>query len=149
LPTTSPGALTALAIRASSGVVTAMSFELGVRAPEDLEVRGRGLLRGAIEEALRWSELPIRRRDRCVEIGSAPGGSCAALLERGCFVTGIDAAEMDPTVLANPHFTHLRSRGAAIGFFTLCNVIGAQLVAALRNIFLLTKVANVYLNKQR
>jgi len=32
---------------AASGVVTAMSFELGVRAPEDLEVRGRGLLRGA------------------------------------------------------------------------------------------------------
>jgi hypothetical protein len=32
---------------AASGVVTAMSFELGVRAPEELEVRGRGLLRGA------------------------------------------------------------------------------------------------------
>ena len=63
-----------------------------------------------IEEALRWSELPIRRRDRCVEIGSAPGGSCAALLARGCFVTGIDTAEMAATVLANPHFTHLRAR---------------------------------------
>ena len=32
---------------AAGGVLTAMSFELGVRAPEDLEVRGRGLLRGA------------------------------------------------------------------------------------------------------
>ena len=63
-----------------------------------------------IEEALRWSELPIRSGDRCVEIGSAPGGSCAALLERGCVVTGIDAAEMDPAVLANPRFTHLRAR---------------------------------------
>ena len=31
---------------AAGGVVTAMSFELGVRAPEDLEVRGRSLLRG-------------------------------------------------------------------------------------------------------
>ncbi|HEX7156178.1 MAG TPA: hypothetical protein VF229_03125 [Burkholderiaceae bacterium] len=29
------------------GVLTAMSFELGVRAPEELEVRGRGLLRVA------------------------------------------------------------------------------------------------------
>jgi hypothetical protein len=32
---------------AANGVLTAMSFELGVRAPEDLEVRGRGLVRGA------------------------------------------------------------------------------------------------------
>jgi 23S rRNA (cytidine2498-2'-O)-methyltransferase len=63
-----------------------------------------------IEEALRWSEVPIRPGDRCVEIGSAPGGSCAALLERGCIVTGIDPAEMDATVLANPRFTHVRAR---------------------------------------
>jgi hypothetical protein len=32
---------------ATDGVLTAMSFELGVRAPEELEVRGRSLLRGA------------------------------------------------------------------------------------------------------
>lgn len=32
---------------AAGGVLTAMSFELGVRAPEELEVRGRGLVRGA------------------------------------------------------------------------------------------------------
>ena len=32
---------------AADGVLTAMSFELGVRAPEDLEARGRGLVRGA------------------------------------------------------------------------------------------------------
>jgi hypothetical protein len=32
---------------ATDGVLTAMSFELGVRAPEDLEARGRGLVRGA------------------------------------------------------------------------------------------------------
>jgi hypothetical protein len=31
----------------TDGVLTAMSFELGVRAPEDLEARGRGLVRGA------------------------------------------------------------------------------------------------------
>jgi hypothetical protein len=37
---------TQLAVSAD-GVLTAMSFELGVRAPEDLEVRGRGLVRGA------------------------------------------------------------------------------------------------------
>jgi len=73
------------------------------------------------EEALRWSDLPIRPGDRCVEIGSAPGGSCAALLERGCIVTGIDPGEMDPAVLANPHFTHLRARARDVPRATFQN----------------------------
>lgn len=63
-----------------------------------------------IVEALEWSELPIQPGDRCVEIGSSPGGSCLALLERGLLVTGIDPAEMDPEVLAHPNFTHLRAK---------------------------------------
>jgi 23S rRNA (cytidine2498-2'-O)-methyltransferase len=63
-----------------------------------------------IVEALEWSQLPIRAGDRCVEIGSSPGGSCLALLERGLVVTGIDPAEMDAQVLAYPTFTHLRAR---------------------------------------
>ena len=63
-----------------------------------------------IVEALQWSELPIAAGDRCVEIGSSPGGSCLALLERGLLVTGIDPAEMDPAVLAHPNFTHVRAR---------------------------------------
>lgn len=67
-----------------------------------------------IEEALRWSELPIQPGDRFVEIGSSPGGSCQALLDRGCLVTGIDPAEMDPLLLANPNFTHLRSRAKKV-----------------------------------
>ena len=63
-----------------------------------------------IVEALEWSELPVAAGDRCVEIGSSPGGSCLALLERGLLVTGIDPAEMDPEVLAHPNFTHVRAR---------------------------------------
>jgi 23S rRNA (cytidine2498-2'-O)-methyltransferase len=63
-----------------------------------------------IVEALEWSQLPLKSGDRCVEIGSSPGGSCLALLERGLVVTGIDPAEMDPLVLAHPNFTHLRAR---------------------------------------
>jgi len=63
-----------------------------------------------IVEALEWSELPIAAGDRCVEIGSSPGGSCLALLERGLEVTGVDPAEMDPDVAAHPHFTHVRAR---------------------------------------
>jgi len=61
-------------------------------------------------ESLRWSGLPVERGDACVEIGSAPGGSCQALLEQGLTVTGVDPAEMDAALLANPYFTHLQAR---------------------------------------
>ena len=67
-----------------------------------------------MEEALRWSRLPIPRGARVAEIGSAPGGSSQVLLARGCFVTGIDPAEMDPAVLADPCFTHLRRRSTQV-----------------------------------
>ncbi|MCS7304756.1 MAG: hypothetical protein NZ602_06590 [Thermoguttaceae bacterium] len=63
-----------------------------------------------MEEALRWSGLPIRPGARCVELGSAPGGSSQALLDRGMYVLGIDPAEMHPAVLQHPRFTHLRRR---------------------------------------
>jgi 23S rRNA (cytidine2498-2'-O)-methyltransferase len=63
-----------------------------------------------LAEALQWSELRLRSGDRCVEIGSAPGGSCLLLLERGCRVVGVDPAEMDAAVLAHPGFTHVRAR---------------------------------------
>ena len=67
-----------------------------------------------MEEALRWSRLPIRAGDRAAEIGCAPGGSCQALLRRGLWVAGIDPAAVDPVVLANPHFAHIRKRGADV-----------------------------------
>jgi 23S rRNA (cytidine2498-2'-O)-methyltransferase len=65
-------------------------------------------------EALLWSRLPVEPGDRCVELGSAPGGSSQALLERGLRVIGIDPAEMDPAVLEHPNFTHIRARTAAL-----------------------------------
>jgi 23S rRNA (cytidine2498-2'-O)-methyltransferase len=65
-----------------------------------------------MEEALRWSRLPIRPGERCVELGSSPGGASQALLARGLQVTGVDPAEMAPEVLADPNFRHLRARGA-------------------------------------
>jgi 23S rRNA (cytidine2498-2'-O)-methyltransferase len=65
-----------------------------------------------MQEALLWSRLPIAPGDRCVEIGSAPGGSCQTLLDRGLVVTGIDPADMDDLVLAHPNYTHVRARAA-------------------------------------
>lgn len=61
-------------------------------------------------EALEWSRLPIARGDVCAELGASPGGASQALLDRGLSVLGIDPANIDPIVLANPKFTHLRKR---------------------------------------
>lgn len=63
-------------------------------------------------ESLKWSQLPVTAGDRCVEIGSAPGGSCQALLEKGLIVTGVDPSKMDDSLVSHPNFTHIRKRGA-------------------------------------
>ncbi len=67
-----------------------------------------------MEEALRWSQLPMSAGARCAEVGSAPGGASQALLGRGLVVTGIDPAEMHPAVLEHPNFTHIRRRAAQV-----------------------------------
>ena len=63
-----------------------------------------------MEEALAWSQLPAARGARFAEIGSSPGGASQALLAHGFEVIGVDPAEMDPRVLANPDFQHIRRR---------------------------------------
>jgi 23S rRNA (cytidine2498-2'-O)-methyltransferase len=65
-----------------------------------------------VVEALAWSELPVYAGDRCVEIGSAPGGSSQALLDAGLSVVGIDPADMDEGLLRHPRFQHIRARAA-------------------------------------
>ncbi len=65
-----------------------------------------------MDEAIRWSGIRLQAGDRCVEIGSAPGGSCQALLDRGLKVIGIDPAEMDERVVAHESFKHLKKRVA-------------------------------------
>jgi 23S rRNA (cytidine2498-2'-O)-methyltransferase len=67
-----------------------------------------------MEEALAWSRMPLRPSDVWAEIGSAPGGASQALLTHGLRVVGIDPADMDPVVLANPNFTHWKKRGADV-----------------------------------
>ena len=67
-----------------------------------------------MQEALQWSALPIARGDFCVELGCSPGGASQALLEQGLRVLGVDPAEVDPDVLANERFTHLRRRSTEV-----------------------------------
>ena len=75
-------------------------------------------------EALTWSRISLSAGDRCVEIGSAPGGSSQALLEQGLQVIGIDPAEMDARVLQHPAFSHIRKRGSrcAASRFSRCSL---------------------------
>jgi 23S rRNA (cytidine2498-2'-O)-methyltransferase len=81
-----------------------------------LELPADGVSRAYLkmEEALAWSKMPLRAGDLWAEIGSAPGGASQALLNRGLKVIGIDPADMDERVLANPNFTHWKKRGADI-----------------------------------
>lgn len=64
-----------------------------------------------VEEALEWSQFPLREGERCAEIGAAPGGASQALLDRGLMVMGIDPAKMHEDVIAHPNFTHVQKRG--------------------------------------
>ncbi len=67
-----------------------------------------------MQEALQWSALPIARGELCVELGCAPGGASQALLEHGLRVLGVDPAEVDPVVLAEEQFTHIRRRSTEV-----------------------------------
>ncbi|MDR1924620.1 MAG: hypothetical protein LBQ66_09600 [Planctomycetaceae bacterium] len=62
------------------------------------------------EEGLRWAGFTIADRSCCVDIGAAPGGGSQVLLSRGAQVIGVDPAEIDPIVLNNPRFKHIRGR---------------------------------------
>lgn len=67
-----------------------------------------------MREAIAWSGFPMRRGEKCIEIGCAPGGASQALLEQGLQVVGIDPAEVDPMVLAHPQFRYIRGRSKEV-----------------------------------
>lgn len=67
-----------------------------------------------LEEALLWSGIFVQPDDLCIELGSAPGGSCQRLLEKGARVIAIDPAELDPAIAEHPQLTHFKGRGREI-----------------------------------
>jgi 23S rRNA (cytidine2498-2'-O)-methyltransferase len=79
---------------------------------QPLEVISRAYFK--IAEAFAWSGLQIRPGERVVEIGASPGGACQWLLDAGARVTGIDPAEMEPSLLTHPHFNHWRGRSKQV-----------------------------------
>ncbi|NUP09193.1 MAG: hypothetical protein HOW73_24345 [Polyangiaceae bacterium] len=89
------------------------AFEGGL-VPVELhpEAPSRAYLK--LEEAVRLFQLPLRKGERALELGSAPGGASLALLERGLAVTGVDPGEMAPNVLSKPGFIHQRIPAGAL-----------------------------------
>lgn len=59
-----------------------------------------------IEEAIAWSGASPKAGEVALEVGSAPGGACFALLQRGLSVHGVDPGEMAEVVRASPRFVH-------------------------------------------
>ncbi|MCB9644444.1 MAG: hypothetical protein H6728_15335 [Myxococcales bacterium] len=62
---------------------------------------------GKISEALWRTNTKITPNDVILDLGCAPGGGTSVLLDAGARVFGVDPAEMHPSVLKSPRFTHL------------------------------------------
>ena len=67
-----------------------------------------------MNEAVEWSGFDLKAGETCVEIGSAPGGASQYLLSRGLKVMGVDPAVMDPVVMADQKFRHIRKRSKEV-----------------------------------
>jgi hypothetical protein len=82
-----------------------------------------------LEEAMRIVEVPLDEHDVVVEVGCAPGGQTRALLDRGCRVFGVDPNAMDPRILKEPRFTHLRCSARHVQWSLLKNALPGPVTA--------------------
>ncbi|HEV3343444.1 MAG TPA: SAM-dependent methyltransferase [Pirellulales bacterium] len=67
-----------------------------------------------MEQALRWSRLPIQGADQAAELGCSPGGSSQVLLRHGLKVIGIDPAVVHPALVGDRNFRHIRKRAGDV-----------------------------------
>jgi 23S rRNA (cytidine2498-2'-O)-methyltransferase len=81
-------------------------FELKSDAPS------RGYLK--LREGVAWAGLPLRKGERALELGASPGGASFALLELGLWVIGVDPADIDPRVVGDRRFRHIRRQALQI-----------------------------------
>ncbi len=63
-----------------------------------------------LAEAIKWIQLPIRKQDLCIDLGSAPGGAAQYLLERGAHVVAVDPADLDESIADDPNLLHMKMR---------------------------------------
>lgn len=81
-----------------------------------------------LEEAIRFFDISLTKKDVVVELGCAPGGVVLALLERGISVIGVDPAKMADVItpytltdgsarvnVSKPWFLHIRKPAALLG----------------------------------
>lgn len=91
---------------------TMQSFFPGGAIPVDIPQAAPSRAFAKIEQGIRWSGIPVKSRDRALELGSAPGGAAYSLLLRGLEVWGIDPGAMDPTLWLDPkcekRFHHIK-----------------------------------------
>jgi 23S rRNA (cytidine2498-2'-O)-methyltransferase len=65
-------------------------------------------------EAERQFGLDYTRYRNALDIGAAPGGWTSLLLERGCAVTAVDPARLDPRVSGHPKLTYLSKNASEV-----------------------------------
>ena len=61
-----------------------------------------------LEEALEVLDIDISRCKTALDLGAAPGGWTALLLQRGLIVTAVDTGDLHPDLLKHPNLTYLR-----------------------------------------
>lgn len=61
-----------------------------------------------IAEAHEAFDLPFEKGQRVLELGSAPGGASLFFLEQEMKVIGVDPADMNPEIIQNPLFRHIK-----------------------------------------
>lgn len=101
--------------------LTADRLHMGLSRPEDnLSDWSGGAVRYQKEEgqisrakfklleAEERFHLDFSQYEKALDIGAAPGGWTALLLERGCHVTAVDPGELHPSLLDNPNLTYFQ-----------------------------------------
>nr|WP_248930859.1 SAM-dependent methyltransferase [Paenibacillus hamazuiensis] len=68
-----------------------------------------------LEAEMRFG-LDFRSYRNALDIGAAPGGWTSLLLERGCHVTAVDPARLDPGLLQHPKLTFLQKNAGDVRF---------------------------------
>jgi len=87
-----------------------MSPRAGGFFPENLKPEGapsRAYLK--LVEAIERFSIPFKRGQKALEIGSAPGGACYGLLERGLSVWGVDPGDMHPSIVHHHGFIWIKN----------------------------------------
>lgn len=63
-----------------------------------------------LEEAIDMFQIPVGEAMRVLDLGAAPGGWTALLLEAGATVVAVDPGALSPAVAAHPRVSQLRCR---------------------------------------